>query len=191
MLSEAGKSYDKTKVPNPYSTRQRFRYYQREPVESTTKIPKPYQTLDSNLRNQRDSFVLRHTLETVVTTNHNPNFDSTLPSQPSQLFAKGKFERYIGEVKQLDFSQPLRENCDHRCAHANNIIATPTEIFPGDGELDLPVVSSKDIKKPTLLNSDAYSSQKLRLSELKSTEHSLMNKRSKLTIELGRSKEKK
>jgi hypothetical protein len=61
----------------------------------------------------------------VVNTNHNPNFHSILPSEPSQVFAKGKFERYIGEVKQLDFSQPLREDCDHRCAHANNVAVPP------------------------------------------------------------------
>jgi hypothetical protein len=53
------------------------------------------------------------------------------------------------------------------------------------------VASSKDIKSPSLLKGDAYSSKKLRLSELRSTEHSLVKKRSKLTIELGRSEEAK
>jgi hypothetical protein len=53
------------------------------------------------------------------------------------------------------------------------------------------VASSKDIKNPSLLKGDAYSSKKLRLSELRSTEHSLVKKRSKLTIELGRSEEAK
>lgn len=32
MLSEAGRSYNKTRVVSPYRTRQRFRYYQLPPV---------------------------------------------------------------------------------------------------------------------------------------------------------------
>lgn len=50
MLSKAGRSYDKTRIVSPYKTRQRWLYYQREPVKSPFKEPKPYQTLDLNLR---------------------------------------------------------------------------------------------------------------------------------------------
>lgn len=53
----------------------------------------------------------------------------------------------------------------------------------------MPLASSKDIKKPSLLKNNMDSSEKLRVSEMRSTEHSLVKKRSKLTIEVGRREE--
>jgi hypothetical protein len=40
MFSEAGRSYEKTRIVSPYKTRQRWLYYQHEPVKPQTKEPK-------------------------------------------------------------------------------------------------------------------------------------------------------
>lgn len=37
-------------------------------------MPKLYQTLDTNLREKHDSFSLRYSKETIINTNHHPNY---------------------------------------------------------------------------------------------------------------------
>ncbi len=122
MLSEAGRTYDKTRVVSPYRTRQRFRYYQLPPVEAARPEPKLYQTLDSNLRDKQDSFLLRYAKEITINTNHSPNYDLPKLNSPRQGFAKAPLIRFIGDIRDEDYSKPLMENCDHRCAHANNVV---------------------------------------------------------------------
>ena len=120
MLSSAGKSYEHTRVSSPYNTMQRWKYYQLEPVKSNKKFSKPYQTLDTNLRNKQDSFILRHHKEIVTGTNHFPNLSTIQTTSPRQKFSKGAVERYIGDIRDEDFSVPLPSDCNHRCKKANN-----------------------------------------------------------------------
>lgn len=96
MLSYAGKSYSKTRVVSPYSTRQRFLYYQLEPIKSNPKLPKHHQTLDSNLRGKNDSFLLRQHKEITLNTNHSPNYSTIQPESPRQIMPKAPLVRYIG-----------------------------------------------------------------------------------------------
>lgn len=125
MLSQAGRSYDKTRVVSPYRTRQRFRYYQLDPVESQRKLPKHYQTLETNLRLKNDSYLLRYAKDITLNTDHHVDYSPTEHSPPRPLFAKGAVKRYIGPIRDEDYSKALPENCDHRCAHANNVPIPP------------------------------------------------------------------
>ena len=120
MLSEAGKHYSNTVVVNPYDTMKRLKYYQLEPIRSHRKIPKAHQTLDGNLRGKKDSFSLRYAKDITVNTNHSPNHSTIEVASPRQIFQKAAFERIIGDVRDQDYSVQLPENCDHRCARANN-----------------------------------------------------------------------
>ena len=99
----------------------RFKYYQQDPVFSNKKIAKPYQTLDTNLREKHDSFFLRHQKEIVTGTNHSPNHSQVFNTSPKYNVPKGAFKRFIGDVRDEDFSLPLPEKCNHRCARANNV----------------------------------------------------------------------
>ena len=96
MLSEAGKSYNSTKIVNPYNTMKRFRYYQLEPIRSNRKIAKINQTIDVNLPYQNDSFALRYAKDITLNTNHSPNHATVETTSPRQIFPKAAFERYIG-----------------------------------------------------------------------------------------------
>lgn len=91
MLSEAGRSYDKTRVVSPFRTRQRFRYYQLEPVKSNTRLPKPYHTLDTNLRGKQDSFVLRYAKDITINTDYSPDHDLIKPTPTRQIMGKAAF----------------------------------------------------------------------------------------------------
>lgn len=104
MLSEAGKLYSSTKVVNPYDTMKRFRYYQLDPIRSNRKIPKAHQTLDVNLRGKNDSFSLRYAKDITLNTNHYPNYSTIETALPRQGFSKGAVERYIGDVRDEDYS---------------------------------------------------------------------------------------
>lgn len=80
-----------------------------------------YHTLDSNLREKRDSFILRYAKDVTVNTNHSPNYGLPKETSPRHSMPKARLVRYIGDIRDEDYSRPLQENCDHRCAHANNI----------------------------------------------------------------------
>ena len=99
MLSEAGRSYDKTRVVSPYRTKQRFRCYQLPPIEGTRPEPKLYHTLDRNLRNKRDSFILRYAKDITVNTNHYSNYELTKEASPRHSMSKAPLIRYIGDIR--------------------------------------------------------------------------------------------
>lgn len=121
MYSEAGRSYNKTRVVSPYRTKQRFRYYQLPPVESSKVEPKLYQTLDTNLREKKDSYLLRYAKDTNLNTDHSPAYDLLKPTSPRHSIPKAPLIRFIGDIRDEDYSKPLMENCDYRCARANGI----------------------------------------------------------------------
>ena len=70
MLSEAGRKYDSAMTVNPLNTMQRFRCNELGPVKSCRKVAKPYQTLDTNLREKKDSYFLRYAKDIVTTANY-------------------------------------------------------------------------------------------------------------------------
>ena len=86
MLSEAGKIYSKTKVVNPYNTARRFKYYQLDPVPPPRSPPKPYQTLDSNLRDKNNSYLLRYNKDIVTNTDHSPSYHTIDHSPRRPIF---------------------------------------------------------------------------------------------------------
>jgi hypothetical protein len=91
-------------------------------------MPKPYQTLDVNLREKEDSFLLRYAKDISINTNHSPKHSIVQATSPRQLFAKASFERYIGDIRDEDFSVPLDKNCNHRCAKANHLHVSKIDI---------------------------------------------------------------
>lgn len=191
MLSEAGRSYDKTRVVHPYRTKQRFRYYQLPPVESNRLEPKLYQTLDTNLREKKDSYLLRYAKDITINTDHSPDFNLSKPTSPRQIFPKAPLIRFIGDIRDEDYSKPLMENCDHRCAHANNVTIDKDNQQEGTSSnfqeskvSELPLRGMKSDKNTSLTTMEPLEALKLEMSDLKSTEHSLIKKRSKMVAPL-------
>lgn len=101
--------------------------------------------------------------------------------------------RYIGEIRDEDYTKPLMENCDHRCAKANGVEVEHSHreegvegSYHGSQEsraLELPLrclQSEKNASMTTIAPLDL--SGKLPLSDIRSTEHSLMKKRSKIPL---------
>lgn len=153
-----------------------------------------YQTLDTNLREKQDSFLLRYAKEMTINTNHSPNYDIVKQNSPRQGFCRGAVVRYIGEIRDEDYSKPLMENCDHRCAKANGVEVEHSHreeggeegsnhgLHEGRGQ-ELPLKclqSEKNASLTTIAPLDF--SGKLPLSDIRSTEHSLIKKRSKIPL---------
>jgi hypothetical protein len=190
MLSEAGRSYDKTRVVSPYRTRQRFRYYQLPPVEGGRPEPKLYQTLETNLREKRDSFLLRYAKDITVNTNHSPAYDLPKANSPRHSFPQAPLIRFIGDVRDEDYTKPLQENCNHRCAHANNVTVDAGESEEGGNSSqrenrteELPLLCMKSDKNASLTTISPLDYSKQMVTDLKSTDHSLLKRRSKVAIE--------
>jgi hypothetical protein len=105
---------------------------------------------------------------------------------------KAPLIRYIGDIRDEDYSKPLQENCDHRCAHANNVVVDQ-ERSTGEQEgssfkesrtEELPLKCMQSDKNASLTTITPLDlSKKLAMSDFKSTEHSLVKKRSKISID--------
>lgn len=70
----------------------------------------------------------------MTNTNYHINDDLTFNQTKRAVFDKGYYKRIIGDVRNLDYSLPLPDDCDRRCSNAFitlphlETIVTPNDI---------------------------------------------------------------